>query len=55
VVDKALHTPTVRVKELAADPGGPKYAEALRELFALDPAAVDAVTNPVRKTGGEPG
>jgi len=55
VVDKVLHTPTVRVKELAADPGGPKYAEALRELFALDPAAVDAVTNPVRKTGGEPG
>ncbi|MEV0290848.1 glutamyl-tRNA reductase [Kribbella sp. NPDC050820] len=44
VVDKVLHTPTVRVKELAADPGGPTYAEALRELFALDPATVDAVT-----------
>jgi glutamyl-tRNA reductase len=44
VVDKVLHTPTVRVKELAADPGGPTYADALRELFALDPATVDAVT-----------
>jgi glutamyl-tRNA reductase len=44
VVHKVLHTPTVRVKELAADPGGPTYADALRELFALDPAVVDAVT-----------
>ena len=44
VVDKVLHNPTVRVKELAADPGGPTYADALRELFALDPATVDAVT-----------
>jgi glutamyl-tRNA reductase len=34
------------VKELAADPGGPTYADALRELFALDPATVDAVTAP---------
>jgi glutamyl-tRNA reductase len=44
VVDKVLHNPTVRVKELAADPGGPTYADALRALFALDPATVDAVT-----------
>ncbi|HEY3004429.1 MAG TPA: glutamyl-tRNA reductase [Kribbellaceae bacterium] len=49
VVDKVLHTPTVRVKELAADPGGPTYADALRELFALDQSAVDAVTTPVAK------
>src|SRR6266545_630850 len=49
VVDKVLHTPTVRVKELAADPGGPTYADALRELFALDQSAVDAVTAPVAK------
>ena len=48
-----LHTPTVRVKELAADPGGPTYADALRELFALDPATVDAVTAPKTTTGGE--
>ena len=39
VVDKLLHTPTVRVKELASGPGGAEYAEALRELFRLDPAA----------------
>lgn len=37
VVDKLLHTPTVRVKELAAGPGGASYADALRELFALAP------------------
>jgi glutamyl-tRNA reductase len=56
VVDKVLHTPTVRVKELAADPGGPTYADALRELFALDPATVDAVTAPKtsQATGGDP-
>jgi glutamyl-tRNA reductase len=43
VVDKLLHAPTVRVKELAESPGGDSYAEALRELFALDPAATEAV------------
>ena len=36
VVEKLLHTPTVRVKELAGEPGGSAYAEALRELFDLD-------------------
>ncbi|MEO3753545.1 glutamyl-tRNA reductase [Streptomyces sp. B6B3] len=36
VVDKLLHAPTVRVKELAGEPGGADYAAALRELFALD-------------------
>ncbi|TCC15922.1 glutamyl-tRNA reductase [Kribbella speibonae] len=44
VVDKVLHNPTVRVKELGGDPGGPTYADALRQLFALDQATVDAVT-----------
>jgi glutamyl-tRNA reductase len=43
VVDKLLHAPTVRVKELAEEPGGDSYAEALRELFALDPSATQAV------------
>jgi glutamyl-tRNA reductase len=43
VVDKLLHAPTVRVKELAEAPGGDSYADALRELFALDPAATEAV------------
>lgn len=46
VVDKLLHAPTVRVKELAAEPGGQAYASALRELFALDPRAVEAVVQP---------
>ena len=44
VVDKLLHTPTVRAKELAGLPSGESYAEVLRELFALDPAAAEAVT-----------
>ncbi len=43
VVDKLLHAPTVRVKELASAPGGAGYADALRELFGLDPAAPVAV------------
>jgi glutamyl-tRNA reductase len=46
VVDKLLHAPTVRVKQLAGAPGGDTYAEALRELFELDPQAVDAVAGP---------
>jgi glutamyl-tRNA reductase len=37
VVATLLHTPTVRVKQLAEGPAGSSYAEALRELFALDP------------------
>ncbi len=44
VVDKLLHSPTVRVKELAGSPGGDSYENALRVLFDLDPAAIDAVT-----------
>jgi glutamyl-tRNA reductase len=43
VVDKLLHAPTVRVKQLADNPGGDKYAEALRELFELDPSAPEAL------------
>lgn len=46
VVDKLLHAPTVRVKQLASAPGGDSYAEALRELFELDQQAVDAVAGP---------
>jgi glutamyl-tRNA reductase len=44
VVEKLLHQPTVRVKELANDSGAVSYAAALAELFALDPEAVQAVT-----------
>jgi glutamyl-tRNA reductase len=35
VVDKLLHEPTVRIKELASAPGGTDYAGALRALFGL--------------------
>jgi glutamyl-tRNA reductase len=44
VVQTLLHTPTVRVKELTESPVGLSYADALRELFGLDPATVEAVT-----------
>ncbi|MGP4044666.1 glutamyl-tRNA reductase [Streptomyces sp. 2A115] len=43
VVDKLLHAPTVRVKQLAAEPGGAGYADALRTLFDLDPETVASV------------
>jgi glutamyl-tRNA reductase len=45
VVDKLLHAPTVRVKELASSPDGEEYAAALRVLFDLDPRTIDAVTH----------
>jgi glutamyl-tRNA reductase len=45
VAQKLLHQPTVRVKELASRTGVVSYAEALAELFALDPKAVEAVTS----------
>jgi glutamyl-tRNA reductase len=48
VVDKLLHAPTVRVKQLAGEPGGAGYADALRELFDLDPQAVVAVSHPAQ-------
>ncbi|MFE6722008.1 glutamyl-tRNA reductase [Streptomyces albidoflavus] len=44
VVDKLLHAPTVRVKQLAGEPGGAGYADALRTLFDLDPQTVAAVS-----------
>ncbi|MFB8278210.1 glutamyl-tRNA reductase [Nocardia colli] len=47
VVDKLLHAPTVRVKQLASTPGGDSYAEALRELFELKPGAAQAVATPM--------
>lgn len=58
VVDKLLHAPTVRIKQLASAPGGDSYAEALRELFELDQTAVDAVAAgelPVVSTGFDSG
>lgn len=50
VADKLIHTPTVRVQQLVDGTSGLTYAEALADLFALDQAAVDAVT----RVGGEP-
>ncbi|MFJ3649540.1 glutamyl-tRNA reductase [Streptomyces murinus] len=44
VVDKLLHAPTVRIKQLAAEPGGTGYADALRTLFDLDPETVASVS-----------
>ena len=44
VVSTLLHTPTVRVKELADAPAGLSYAEALRELFGLDRGVSAAFT-----------
>jgi glutamyl-tRNA reductase len=43
-VSTLLHTPTVRMKELAADPDGARYATALHRLFDLDPEAIAALT-----------
>jgi len=53
VVDKLLHAPTVRMKELASGPGGDGYAAALRVLFDLDPQAIEAVTRADVGVGGE--
>ncbi|WP_375000476.1 glutamyl-tRNA reductase [Aeromicrobium sp. CTD01-1L150] len=44
VAEKLIHAPTVRVQQLMDSPGNLTYADALSDLFALDPAAVDAVT-----------
>ncbi len=44
VVDKLLHAPTVRVKELAGAAEPSDYAAALRELFDLDPHDIVTVS-----------
>ena len=53
VVDKLLHAPTVRVKQLASAPGGDSYAAALRELFELSPGSVEAVAKPTELGGAD--
>jgi glutamyl-tRNA reductase len=55
VADKLLHSPTVRMKELADTPGGVDYAGALADLFRLDPAAVEAVTTATTAPEDDPG
>ncbi|MER7164793.1 glutamyl-tRNA reductase [Micromonospora sp. NPDC000207] len=64
VVQRLLHQPTVRVRQLAAEPGGDQYAALLRELFDLQvpqattvgavPDVVDADTDPYVGTGSAP-
>ncbi len=44
VVDKLLHAPTVRVKELTGSAEPSDYAAALRDLFDLDPHDVATVS-----------
>ncbi|MFC0503656.1 glutamyl-tRNA reductase [Micromonospora costi] len=61
VVQRLLHQPTVRVRQLAAEPGGDQYAALLRELFDLQvpqtspvdtvPEVVETESSP--STGGE--
>ena len=51
VVEKLLHSPTVRVKELAAGPDGDAYAEALHRLFDLDMRTVEALQTPDLEDG----
>ncbi|MET7748165.1 glutamyl-tRNA reductase [Micromonospora sp. NPDC005367] len=61
VVQRLLHQPTVRVRQLASEPGGDQYAALLRELFDLEvpqTSPVDTVpdvmeTDPAPSTGGE--
>lgn len=48
VVSTLLHTPTVRMKELASAPGGDRYAAAVRELFLLDGHARPAAAVPIQ-------
>ena len=54
IADKLLHAPTVRVKELAGSPGADSYEAALRVLFDLDPAVVQAVTRADAQLAGWP-
>ena len=54
LTDKLLHDPTVRVKELAGAPGAATYEDALRVLFDLDPATVQAVAQADAELAGWP-
>ncbi|WP_328342630.1 glutamyl-tRNA reductase [Micromonospora sp. NBC_00421] len=55
VVQRLLHQPTVKVRQLAAEPGGDQYAALLRELFDLEvpqTAGVDSVPDVVETVDG---
>jgi pimeloyl-ACP methyl ester carboxylesterase len=46
--DRSLRRhPTVRIQQLAGADGGKAYADALRDLFELDPRATAAITTPL--------
>ena len=52
VVQRLLHSPTVRVRQLAGKPGGDQYAALLRELFDLAvPDRADDLTRAVELDG----
>jgi glutamyl-tRNA reductase len=48
IIDKLLHAPTVRVQQLAREGRGVGYAQALSELFDLDPRDVSLVSTPAQ-------
>jgi glutamyl-tRNA reductase len=52
VVQQLLHSPTVRVRQLAAEPGGDQYATLLRELFDLDVPSATTQADAVPEIGG---
>ncbi|MEV4828680.1 glutamyl-tRNA reductase [Micromonospora sp. CA-248260] len=55
VVQRLLHQPTVKVRQLAAEPGGDQYAALLRELFDLQvpqTSPVDSVPDVVETGHG---
>ncbi|HEV7145806.1 MAG TPA: glutamyl-tRNA reductase [Pedococcus sp.] len=54
IVEKLLHTPTVRVKELAVGGQGDDYAQALRQLFDLKPGEAVVSSVPPPERGGLP-
>jgi glutamyl-tRNA reductase len=54
IVEKLLHRPTVRVKELAVGGQGDDYAQALRELFDLRPGEAATASRPPELGGGLP-
>jgi glutamyl-tRNA reductase len=54
IVEKLLHTPTVRVKELAVGGRGDDVAQALRDLFDLEPGAAATTSVPPPERGGMP-
>ena len=53
IVQQLLHQPSVRVRELAAEPGGERYARALRELFDLQ-VPVDGPVAPIMDSPDAP-